>query len=285
MHLPSELPHVRQIVDTDVTAAINLLSQGFPTRNRAYWAKGFERLASRSVPSGVPKYGYAIAADNELVGIILLISASMPVGETWAVRSNLSSWFVKLPFRYLSTLLIKRAINIPESTYINISAARYTWRTIEAQGFSRYSDGQFIALPIARAPDRKLRIIDAAAECCESFEHRLLLDHSKYGCISLWCCTPDGDYPFVFLPRTVNGFIPCAQLIYCRNLEEYVRFARPLGWYLAGRGRLFTIIDSNGRVKGLTGRYFPNSAPKYFKGPIRPRLGDLSYTEAPLFGL
>jgi hypothetical protein len=279
---------VRQINNEDVSAVIELLLLGFPARSRAYWAKAFERLASRSVPCEVPRYGYVLADNSELVGIMLLISAFMPVSGKWAVRSNLSSWFVKLPYRSLSTLLIKRAIQLPSVTYINISAARHTWRTIEAQGFSRYGDGQFVASPVARAPDCKVTIIEANSECrspFELFEHQLLLDHSKYGCLSLWCCTPEGHYPFVFLPRIVKRAVPCAQLIYCRNLEDYVRFARPLGWYLAARRRLFTIIDSNGPIKGLTGIYFPNTAPKYFKGPFRPRLGDLAYTEAPMFGL
>jgi hypothetical protein len=239
----------------------------------------------------MPRYGYALVDDRELVGIILLISSLIPVAGELAVRSNLSSWFVKSPFRSHATLLIKRAISTPDVTYLNISAARHTWRTIEAQGFLKYTDGQFVALPLARAPDNKTTIVEASSECSSSlkplkqFEHQLLLDHSRYGCISLWCCTSDGHYPFVFLPRTVKWGIPCVQLIYCRDLEDYARFARPLGWYLAARRSLFTIIDSNGPIQGLNGTYFPNSSPKFFKGPFRPRLGDLAYTEAPLIGL
>lgn len=282
---------VRQILDEDIDDAIELLLRGFPARRRSYWERGFERLAGRFVSAEVPKYGYVLADDRQLVGIILLISSCVPMGDRWTVRSNLSSWFVQLPFRSLSSLLIKQAISVPDVTYMNISAAQHTWPTIEAQGFSRYTQGQFVAVPSARAPDSKTSIIEGTFEDSSQldplkrFEHQMLLDHSKYGCISLWCRTPDGDYPFVFLPRIVRRVVPCVQLIYCRNLEDYVRFARPLGWYLALRQRFFTIIDSNGPIKGLAGSYFPNSAPKYFKGPFRPRLGDLAYTEAPLIGL
>jgi len=282
--------HIRQITDDDIGGVIELLLVGFPARNRAYWERGLEHLATRSAPAEMPKYGYALTADRELVGVILLISSRVPVDGRWAVRSNLSSWFVKSNFRSHSTLLIKRAISAPDVTYLNISPARHTWPTIEAQGFSRYTDGQFVALPLARAPDSKTTIIEATSELglsveTPTFERQLLLDHAKYGCISVWCCTPDGNYPFVFLPRVVKRIVPCAQLIYCRNLEDYVRFARPLGWYLAARRSLFTIIDSNGPIRGLNGIYFPNSSPKYFKGLFRPRLGDLAYTEAPLIGL
>ena len=283
--------HIRQITEDDISDVVELLLLGFPARSRAHWERGFKRLAGRSAPSEMPKYGYALADDSELVGVILLISALMPAAGRMAARSNLSSWFVKSAFRSHSTLLIKRAVSVAGVTYLNISAARHTWRTIEALGFARYSDGQFVALPLARAPDSETTIVEVSSECNsplepdQQFEHQLLLDHSKYGCISLWCCTPDGHYPFVFLPRIVKWAVPCVQLIYCRDVEDYVRFARPLGWYLAARRSLFTIIDSNGPIRGLKGTYFSNSSPKYFKGPFRPRLGDLAYTEAPLIGL
>ena len=45
------------------------------------------------------------------------------------------------------------------------------------------------------------------------------------------------------------------------------------------------IVDSNGPISGLLGKYFDGVAPKYFKGPSPPRLGDLAYTELAMFGL
>ena len=113
----------------------------------------------------------------------------------------------------------------------------------------------------------------------------LLTEHAKYGCTSLWCVTPERCYPFVFRARLIKGFIPCIQLIYCREFEDFVRFARPIGHFFAMRGRPFVIVDSNGPIRGLVGKYFNNKMPKYFKGAQRPRLGDLSYTETALFGV
>jgi hypothetical protein len=45
------------------------------------------------------------------------------------------------------------------------------------------------------------------------------------------------------------------------------------------------IIDANGPVQGLTGKYFDQTMPRYFRGPRRPRLGDLAYTEVAMFGV
>jgi hypothetical protein len=103
--------------------------------------------------------------------------------------------------------------------------------------------------------------------------------------MSLWCETAERAYPFVFRERRVKGLITCAQLVYCREVEDFVRFARPLGAYLSRRGRPLAILDANGPVRGLIGKYFDQTMPKYFKGPAPPRLGDLAYTETALFGM
>jgi hypothetical protein len=87
------------------------------------------------------------------------------------------------------------------------------------------------------------------------------------------------------MPRLVKGVMPCTQLIYCRHLQEFVRFAWPIGRYLTARGRPLVVINSNGPIPGLVGKYLGNKEPKYFRGPDQPSFGDLAYTEAVMFGL
>jgi hypothetical protein len=96
--------------------------------------------------------------------------------------------------------------------------------------------------------------------------------------------TPTEAHPFVFMPRRIKRVAPCTQLIYCRDIRDFVRFARPLGRYLTARGRPFVIVDANGPIPGLVGKYFRHDEPKYFKGPDQPQSGDLAYTEAVMFG-
>jgi hypothetical protein len=86
-------------------------------------------------------------------------------------------------------------------------------------------------------------------------------------------------------PRLVKRLMPCAQLIYCSDVADFVRFAGPIGRYLARRGKPFVIIDSNGSIPGLVGTFRPGTMTKYFKGPRRPRLGDLAYTEYVVLGV
>ena len=53
-------------------------------------------------------------------------------------------------------------------------------------------------------------------------ERDLLREHAGYGCASLWCIANERAYPFVFRPRSVR-LLPCAQLVYCRSVDEIGR--------------------------------------------------------------
>ena len=74
------------------------------------------------------------------------------------------------------------------------------------------------------------------------------------------------------------------QLIYCRDIAEYVACAGAIGRALLRQGKIAVMLDANGDVPGLTGFYTEKRGRKYFKGPHRPRLADLSDTELVLYG-
>ena len=104
-----------------------------------------------------------------------------------------------------------------------------------------------------------------ADEDLPSFEIDLLLTHAKYGCMSLTCSSADGRHPFVFLPLRKAGVVPYAYLAYCRDLEEFVRFAGPLGRFLARRGFPLVVLDSNGPIQRAHRQVF-RSVPKILQG-------------------
>jgi hypothetical protein len=74
-------------------------------------------------------------------------------------------------------------------------------------------------------------------------------------------------------------------MVYCRDVDRFVVYAGPIGRYLAARGRPLVMLDANGPIIGLVGKYFDGRMPRYFRGPNRPRLGDLAYTETAMFGV
>jgi hypothetical protein len=292
--LPSLIPRqgrikTRQLGCSDIDEIAKLLVRGFPRSTNQDWLGIFRRLAEHQTPDGFPTYGYVMESEQVPVGVILLISSTTYSGEVRSIRCNLSSWYVSPIFRGYGPLFISRILKNADVTYVNVSPAPHTLPILHVQGFSRYSNGQFFAAPVSftpyAKPARVVSVGDSAGKHCGTHEHELLLRHARYGCISLWCMADNRAYPFVFRRRVVNGFVPCAQLIYCRHIEEFVRVSRPIGRYLARRGMPIVMMDSNGRVPGLAGIYIDGMLPKYYKGPYPPRLGDLAYTETALFGI
>jgi len=185
-------------------------------------------------------------------------------------------------------MLISQALKQKNVTYINITPAPHTLPMLAAQGYQRFCNGRFVAVPTLSALPfgARVRAFTASAQPgsdLRTAELELLRAHADLGCLSLICNSADGRHPFIFAQR-IGRMGRYAQLIYCRDLDDFVRFAGALGLYLARRRLLLVAIDASDSIPGLVGIYHNNKA-KYFKGPNRPRPGDLTFTELVLFGI
>jgi hypothetical protein len=282
----------RAIAACDLADVIALLAKGFGfRRNRAFWRHVMATLQRFPAPQGLPQFGYLLEQDGRPVGVLLLICSMPGTGSNQqSIRCNLSSWYVEPSFRSYATLLAAQAMRHKAATYLNISPATNTMAIIRAQKYVRYSSGLFIATPALqrRSTSEDAAIAEADGDPGPPFrpcERDLLVRHGEYGCLSFWCVTGSRAYPFVFRRRLAKGVLPCAQLIYCRDIADVARFAGLIGCYLLRHGCPLVLIDANGAVPGLLGRYFDGLMPKYYRGPDPVRLGDLAYTEAALFGM
>lgn len=281
----------REIAADDLGAVADLLTRGFAGRSRDYWMAGLRRQAARAVPEGYPRFGYMLDHDGAPVGVLLLIYTDRG-GSTADIRCNLSSWYVEPAFRNYAPMLTKIAQRHKDVTYVNISAARWTWPIVEAQGFRAYCSGLFFSLPLlSRAgAGARIEIIPAGTATIAGLPDReaaLLIRHAGNGCLSLVVRTAQGAVPFVLQPMRIRrGVIapPAMQLIYCRDVADYVACAGAIGRVLLARGNIAVILDANGPVPGLVGIYTERRGRKYSKGPVKPRLGDLSDTELVIYG-
>ena len=283
----------REITETDLDAVADLLTRGFVGRSRDYWMQGLRRQAARTVPQGYPRFGYMLDNDGAPVGVLLLLYTFRDEGGEPSIYCNLSSWYVEPAFRNYATLLTKIAQRHKEVTYLNISPATWTWPIIEAQGFSSYCSGLFFSIPALSRAARGMTVETVAPDTkavdgLTDAEVELLTRHARYGCLSLVCRTPGGGpIPFILLPMRIRrGWIapPAMQLIFCRDIAEFVECAGAIGLALIPRGKISVILDANGPVAGLTGIFTQARGRKYFKGPHRPRLADLTDTELVLYG-
>lgn len=279
----------RPIDDADVPALTDLLAQGFPDRSVGYWTNALESLARRDAPRAYPRFGYMLEYGDQAVGVLLMIFTLQGAGGGQA-RCNISSWYVDPLYQGYAALLIAAAVRSKDVTYINVSPAAHTRPVIEAQGFRRYCNGQMLCFPALSGPTPKAlaRRFCAGRNYGPSLaneERNILLAHESYGCLSFVVQEKGHAHPFVFLPRRVlRGVFPALQLVYCREIEDFVRFAGVLGRAVSKLGHFSVLVDANERLPGLVGVYRPNCGPKYFKGPQRPRIGDLAFCESILFG-
>ena len=260
----------REISRSDIDSVADLLTRGFVGRSRDYWMQGLRRQAEREVPQGYPRFGYMLDNEGAPAGVLLLLySTRLSCGET-SIHCNLSSWYVEPAFRNYAPMLTKIAQRHKEVTYLNISPAIWTWPIIEAQGFQRYCNGLFFSLPaLSRAASgMTVEIVPGDAKAVEGLETgdvELLTRHAAYGCLSLVCRRANGGaVPFILLPMRIRrGWIapPAMQLIYCRDMSEYIACAGAIGRFLLRRGKISVILNSNGRVawprRGLHGSARP----------------------------
>jgi hypothetical protein len=284
----------RQIGPADLDAVADLLTIGFPRRDRNYWVAALLYLKEREVPEGFPRYGYMLSHGDRLAGALLLIFTPGINGRANATRCNVSSWYVVPEFRALAPLLLNPVLRHKQVTFINTSPADNTLPTIKAQGFERFCNGVFAATPAltTRSWTGKAIRLEAVAQAQDylpDFEVAVLQDHAARGCMSVILQHHGEICPVVFRRRMVgqrSGYlrVPCAQLIYARDLECIERFSGVIGRYLALRGMPVLLIGANQKIAGLSGKYYEGRTPMYYRGPDRPRLGDLAYTEAALFG-
>jgi hypothetical protein len=291
--VPRQGIRCREITEADIDAVADLLTRGFVTRSREYWMQGLRRQAAREIPKGYPRFGYMLDANGEAVGVLLLLYTSRISGNEAAVYCNLSSWFVDPKYRNYAALLTRIAQRHQEVTYLNISPATWTWPIIETQGFNSYCSGLFFSVPLlSRArPGTSVELVSPDMREIAGLrqsEAALLVRHAGYGCLSLMCRTAGGEtLPFILQPlRVRRGWLapPAMQLMYCRDVAEFVQCAGTIGRVLIRRGKVSVILDSNGPVPGLAGIFSRARGRKYFKGPHRPRLADLTDTELVLYG-
>lgn len=286
-------PRFREIQEGDLDAIGDLLTRGFAHRNREYWMRGLRRQGARSLPAVTPRYGYLLEHQGTPVGCLLLIYSSKIIDGEAAACCNVSSWYVDPAFRNYAALFASMTQKRREITYLNVTPAVATWPILEAQGFAPYCRGLCFSIPALSRGGRGVTVEAVTQETAfvaglTDADLAMLKRHAEYGCLSLVCRTSQEVLPFIFFYlRKRRGIIPlpAMHLGYCRSVADYIKCAGAIGRYLLRRGRPIIIVDANGAVAGLPGVYSEARGRKYFKGPHRPRLGDLADTELAIYGM
>jgi hypothetical protein len=278
---------IRQIAVEDEAEVVDLLAEGFPTRSRIYWQRAFQKLVHQVVPTDHAQIGFLMQEATEIVGILLIIWTPPEVLGSGQMRANLSSWYVKPPFRSFAAMLLAKASRHAGVTYLNVSAAANTIQICEALGFKKYTEGQSVSVPLLSHDQTRNRVFrfGTTNDVLPPVVRQLMANHVEMGCLALVGEIHGSQVPFLFVKRKIRGWIPAWQLIYCRHLADFEACSRGIGRVILGHGSLFVICDAERAFNDMPSVYYPGKTPKYYKGPDVPSACDLSFTEIPLFGI
>jgi len=207
------------------------------------------------------------------VGVILLISSKR--GNQ--IVCNLSSLYVEPQWRSHTPLLVSLATKLKHVTYLDVSPPPHVWRTLQAQGFAPYNFGRTVLYALPGRGTVRGDIPDDLPEA------QLLRDHRAMGWISLTVEKDGIVSPFVLRPHRLDRpAIAVMDVMFCRGADDLNRCASALARHFLPQGRLGFLID--GDMEAMLSHYVEGKEPRYFKGPYRPILGDLAYTERAIFG-
>ena len=136
----------REITGADFDAVARFLSNGIGYSQK-YFLCLLRQLAQHPTPTGFPKYGRLLESDDAIVGAILLIFSKIYSDGIPTTRCRVCSWCVAPAYRGYAALFFAKDLKHGNVTYLNISPKANTLPIIGMQGFTRYSSGQFIAVP------------------------------------------------------------------------------------------------------------------------------------------
>src|SRR5579871_4078857 len=137
---------VREITPDDFDRVAQLLGKGIGYSN-SYFLRLLRLMTEHTTPPGFPKYGRVLEQNGSIVGAIILIFSTLWSDGVSSIRCHVTGWCVEPPFRFFAALFFESDLRHHNVTYVNISAQPATIPIIEMQGFTRYSSGQFLAIP------------------------------------------------------------------------------------------------------------------------------------------
>ncbi len=272
-HQQANRLHCRLIAENDLEGVADLLTRGFPNTRREHWTAGFARWRAVPAIEEMPRYGYLLDTGFGPVGAILMISSRR--GKH--IVSNLCGWYVDPQWKSHAGLLMSLATKLRHVTYVDTSPAPGLWRMLQTQGFSPYNFGRTAVFAFPGLGAVSDHIPDDLPEA------QLLRDHRAMGLLSLTVKKDGIVSPFVFRPHHLERpKVPMMDVMFCRNARDLTRCAGALARHFLPKGSVGFLID--GDMESLLSHYAEGREPRYFKGPYRPVLGDLAYTEKAIFG-
>ena len=223
---------IREITDDDFKAVHELLVEGFPLRSENYWTAGLANLRSLPPVEGFPRYGYLVDADDGPQGLLLTITNDR---GGHGVYTHLSSWYVREGYRHFALLVLRHALELQNTTFINPSPADHVVRMLSAFGFEPYTAGMAMldlrmAMQRRSSPGSVRRLGSGDLADLSDWEGEIAEDHLRMGCDVLRLETEARAGLLIHRRKWIKRSLPCSQVIladpdlYSRDPARFARY-------------------------------------------------------------
>jgi hypothetical protein len=259
--------NLRDITFNDLKAVLELLCEGFPRRSPAYWQVALNQMSTRALVPGYPRYGYLLESDDRPQGVLLLLTTTIDA----VVRSNLSSWYVRKPYRGSAIHLFQHATREKGGVYLNLSPSDKVLPIVQAFGFKPYTNGTLLFTPrlLLGSHNSDVRVLGSCQENgCEGF---FLEDNL-------------GTMKVLYRIKKLKSMVPAARLVY--GDPKRLSAAGPaVSRALIRRGLPIAMADAPLGFEPPRGIVLmPKREIRYSKRGAPPAVGDLRETEIAVFG-
>lgn len=269
-----------------MSAATDLLVEGFPERGRAFWTQSVATLARFA--DGDHPLGFLLIDKDEPVGVILTPSSMRRRADGAAQRIvNLSSWYVRPAHRWRSGRMLKSVIAQEGVIYTDLTPTERVRQMLPALGFAPLNIGiQLSFLPALALFGGRSGAVTTAGEAdwraaSDGPDWSLIDDHGAFECTPLMVDSPAGATRIVYQRRRGSSL---ARLVYVESHERLRPAMGSLAAYLLARGCALLRMPARDRRVGF-GSIFIARAVWFAKGDDFADRTDILGSERILFDL
>lgn len=271
----------REIAAADLSAIPGLLCEGFPSTTRRTWENALDVLSRRAPVHGLPRYGHLIERDNQLCGVMLMVSHR----RESATFCNLSSWYVRESQRGLASFLLGHCLGATNVTYLDCSPTPAVVPIARKFGFRPYTGGALLldARAALRPGPMVHELTPGRLATCHGTDRARIEEHLACGCRGVLAHDADGGgLPLLYRVARLKRRVPVARFVYGAP-NTIVEHAGSLMRHLVARAIPIALVDWPAEADPPFGVTFRNYGVRYVRGDHAPEIGDLLDTELALF--
>lgn len=228
---------IRTIDKDDLSLASELLSKGFPRRDRYFWESGLRKLQAYSSKQQHPIGQFLIAA-NKPVGVLLTIPGTNPL--TGGKVVNLSSWYIEEKYRWYAPKMLMDATADAHTTFTDFTPSPEVVALNKKLGFKTFTAKlALVILPFAAmgraTSDTILPLGREPAGAFSETQWHSINAHLDMGCMA-FSVKRDGVCHPVILDVIRRKTVPIARVLHVSDCRLVTDNIGPIARLLLKRG-------------------------------------------------